>query len=39
MLQTGNVILDNIEHLAAFLNPSDWFRIICLANGVHGGLK
>lgn len=39
MVQTGNVILDNMEHLAAFLIPSDWFRLVCLASAVHGGLK
>lgn len=39
MLQTGSVLLENIEELAAFLTPDDWFRLICLASSVHGGLK
>ena len=39
MVQTGGVLLENMEELAAFLTPSDWFRLVCLASSVHGGLK
>ena len=39
MIQTGSVLLENMDELAAFLEPRDWFRLVCVASAVHGGIK
>lgn len=39
MIQTGSALLEGMEELAAFLEDKDWFRLICLASAVHGGIK